>query len=86
MYALPRSQVVKKILVSDNATVGEALQRSLIQEQFPEIVFEDGKVGIFGKAVKLTQVVKAFDRIEIYRPLINDPKELRRRRAAEAKV
>jgi hypothetical protein len=49
-----------------------------------ELDIADGRVGIFGKAVKLSQVLKSGDRVEIYRPLLNDPKEARRRKAAEA--
>lgn len=84
VYALPRQQLVVQEQVAQGVTVGEALATSKIHAQVPELQVADGKVGIFGKAVKLSQVLKAGDRIEIYRPLLTDPKEARRRKAAEA--
>lgn len=84
VYALPHQQVVLEEQVALGATVGEALSASKIHSQVPALLIADGKVGIFGKAVKLSQVLKAGDRIELYRPLLTDPKEARRRKAAEA--
>jgi len=83
VYALPREQTVMREQVKEGTSVGDALAVSKIHAQVPELQVADGKVGIFGKAVKLSQILKAGDRIEIYRPLINDPKEARRRKAAE---
>lgn len=82
-YALPTQQFLLTEQVAEGTTVGEALAQSAIQQQVPHLELIDGKVGIFGKIVKLTQVLKAGDRIEIYRPLVNDPKEARRRKAME---
>ncbi len=84
IYALPREQKVKSLPWQEGITVGEAISASRIQENYPEMQIADGKVGIFGKAVKLSQILKPNDRIEIYRPLLNDPKEMRRRKAMEA--
>ncbi len=66
-------------------TVREAIGRSGILEQFPEIDLAVSKVGVFGKATTLEAEVAVGDRVEIYRPLIADPKEARKRRAAEGK-
>lgn len=65
--------------VPEHATVGEVLHLSGLWDTHPEI--RDLSVGIFSKAVELTTVVKAGDRVEIYRPLLLDPMEKRRRRA-----
>jgi hypothetical protein len=86
VYALPREQIVIEEQVVQGSTVGEVLSASKIHARVPELHIADGKVGIFGKAVKLSQTLKSGDRIEIYRPLINDPKEARRRKAAENAV
>lgn len=85
IYALPNAQTVKQTPWYEGITVGDAIQASQIQETHPEMQIADGKVGIYGKAVKLSQSLKATDRIEIYRPLINDPKEMRRRKAEAEK-
>ncbi|OYY24532.1 MAG: hypothetical protein B7Y68_03190 [Thiotrichales bacterium 35-46-9] len=82
-YALPRQQFLLQEKVVEGCTVAEALSQSEIHQLVPHIEIIDGKVGIFGKVAKMSQVLKAGDRIEIYRPLVNDPKEARRRRATE---
>jgi hypothetical protein len=66
--------------------VAEAIERSGIIERFPEIDLAKNKVGIFGKLAKLDKVLQPGDRVEIYRPLIADPKEARKKRAAQGKV
>lgn len=67
-------------------TVREAVERSGILKRFPEIDLDVNKVGIFGKISSLDQPLNAGDRVEIYRPLIADPKAQRKKRAAEGKV
>ena len=67
-------------------TVEQAIEQSGIIELFPEIDLTENKVGIWNKAVKLSTVLDNYDRIEIYRPLIADPKEVRKRRAEKAKL
>lgn len=84
-YALPEQQVLLPVEVEEGATLRDALQRSGILEQFPEIDLEKGKFGLFGKLSKLDKVLREKDRIEIYRQLIADPKEVRKKRAAEGK-
>jgi putative ubiquitin-RnfH superfamily antitoxin RatB of RatAB toxin-antitoxin module len=84
-YARSDEQVILELKVEPQATVEEIIRRSGILERFPEIDLASNKVGIFGKPVKLEASARDRDRIEIYRPLIADPKEVRRRRAAEGK-
>lgn len=89
VYALPEEQPLLTVHASAQATIKEVIIKSGILEYYPELEqqFESGKmdVGIFGKMAKMDQTVRDKDRIEIYRPLIADPKEVRKRRAAEGK-
>ena len=84
-YALPEQQVVVKLAVPQGTTVADALQRSGILERFPEIDAATAKLGVFGKLAKGDAVLQPGDRVEVYRPLIADPKEARKKRAAEGK-
>lgn len=85
-YALPKRQVVLELTVAADATIETAIRASGILEQFPEIDVGSNKVGVYGKLGKLTDTLHDGDRVEIYRPLIADPKEVRKKRAAEGKV
>lgn len=84
-YARPDFQLVLPVEVTEGATVADALRLSGILEHFPEIDPATAKVGIFGKLTRMDTVLRARDRVEVYRPLIADPKEVRRQRAAEGK-
>lgn len=84
-YATPEKQVIINIEVAAGCSIEQAVQESGIIEQFPEIDLEKNKLGIFGKLSKKTAELKSGDRVEIYRPLIADPKEVRRKREAEGK-
>jgi uncharacterized protein len=85
-YAKPLEQVLLSLQVAPETTIKQALEQSTILERFPEINLDkENKVGIFGKVVALNQALRNGDRIEIYRPLIADPKEVRKQRAAEGK-
>lgn len=86
VYALPKEQVLLKKSVPIGTTVAEAIQASGVLVKHPEIDLAANKLGIFGKLTKADAVVRDKDRIEIYRPLIADPKEVRRKRADEGKV
>jgi putative ubiquitin-RnfH superfamily antitoxin RatB of RatAB toxin-antitoxin module len=86
VYALPAEQVLLKSEVPKGTTIAEAVKLSGILAKFPEIDLEKGKFGIFGKLSKVDTVLREKDRVEIYRPLIADPKEIRRKRAEEGKV
>ena len=85
-YARPDKQLILEVLVSPDATVEETIKHSGIIEKFPEIDLAVNKVGVFGKLAKLGANLREGDRVEIYRKLIADPKEVRRKRAAEGKV
>ena len=84
-YALPEEQVIISIKVPTIFNVQQAIEKSGIQKKFPSIDLSKNKVGIFGKKTTLNHLLKDRDRIEIYRPLILDPKEMRRKRAAQKK-
>lgn len=84
-YALPDEQLILAIDVSAGCTVEEAIKRSGILERYPQIDLSTDKVGIFGKMCKLDATLNNKDRIEIYRPLIADPKESRRQKAEQEK-
>jgi len=79
-YAEADRQIWLKLETPDGSTVEQAIRHSGILKRFPEIDLETQKVGIFGKLVKLDAPVKEGDRVEIYRPIIADPKTVRRRR------
>lgn len=85
-YALPEKQLILPVNVDVGTTVGGAIVQSGVMMEFPELDVENSEVGIFGKLVKMETVLQDGDRVEIYRPLIADPKEVRRKRAAEGKV
>jgi len=86
-YALPEKQVIRALNVDAGTTIGAAIVLSGIMMDFPELdnELEHAKVGIFGKIAAVTTVLSDGDRVEIYRPLIADPKEVRRQRAAAGK-
>ncbi len=84
-YALPHKQVIREVDVAAGTSALEAARLSGISEQFEGIDLDNAKLGIFGKVVSPSQVLQAGDRVEVYRPLIADPKEVRRERAARAK-
>ena len=86
VYALPTEQTLLKKVVEADTTVAEAVQASGILQKYPQIDLATSKLGIFGKLVKPDTALRDRDRIEIYRPLIADPKEVRRRRAEEGKA
>lgn len=84
-YARPDRQLIMPVEAPEGATLEQVIVHSGIQEQFPEIELQTSKFGVFGKLSKRSAVARAGDRIEIYRPLLADPKEVRKRRAAEGK-
>ena len=84
-YAMPEKQIIRAVNVDAGTTIGAAIVQSGIMMDFPDLELEDAKVGIFGKAAVMTTLLSDGDRVEIYRPLIADPKEVRRKRAAEGK-
>jgi uncharacterized protein len=86
VYALPHEQRVFTLMINDNLTVKQIIEQSGVLAVYPEIDLADNKVGVFSRNVKLDATVRDHDRIEIYRPLLADPKEIRRKRAEQTKV
>lgn len=86
-YALPEQQRIIALQVEENTTALQAAVQSGIEKVFPELALDAAKMGVFGKAIAnpSTHVMADGERLEIYRPLIADPKESRKARAAKAK-
>jgi putative ubiquitin-RnfH superfamily antitoxin RatB of RatAB toxin-antitoxin module len=82
-YATPEQQQIITLNLDEGATVEAAINASGLLVRFPDITLSTNAVGIFGKVCELSQVLKTGDRVEIYRPLVHDPKEARRQRAAK---
>ena len=80
VYATPQEQLVINVEVPAGTTVRQAIERSGVTVKFPDAALVTGQVGIFGKLVEPDAPVRAGDRVEIYRQLVIDPKEARRRR------
>lgn len=87
-YALPTEQKIIALQVEEGSSAFDAVARSRIAELYPQIDINQDPMGIFGKTIKdpKAQVLNPGDRVEIYRPLIADPKEARAQRAAKAKA
>ncbi|WP_291972926.1 RnfH family protein [Candidatus Symbiopectobacterium sp.] len=85
VYALPERQFMRSVTVEEGATVEQAIVASGLLTLRTDIDLQVNKVGIFSLSARLTDAVTEGDRVEIYRPLIADPKELRRQRAARSK-
>lgn len=87
-YALPHKQAIVPLQVEKGCTVYAAVQQSGIEKQFEGLELENARLGIFGKAVSKPQQqeIQEGERVEIYRPLIADPKEVRKVRAAKVKA
>ncbi|MEO3990877.1 RnfH family protein [Pseudocitrobacter cyperus] len=83
-YALPQKQYLQRVTLEEGATVEQAILASGILALRDDIDLAKNKVGIYSRPVKLQDVVQDGDRVEIYRPLIADPKELRRQRAEKS--
>ena len=84
-YALPKKQIIIPVLVPKDTSVKEAIELSGILKAFDGIDLSSNQVGIFGKLTTLDKTLRECDRIEIYRSLVADPKEIRRKRVAEGK-
>jgi putative ubiquitin-RnfH superfamily antitoxin RatB of RatAB toxin-antitoxin module len=85
VYGLPNKQSLLNAYVDEGCTIEQAINDSGILTLYAEIDLTINKVGIWNKAAKLADILHEGDRIEIYRPLIADPKEVRKRRAEKAK-
>lgn len=85
-YALPDRQSLICIEVAPGCTVEQAIRQSGILKLYPDIDLEKNAVGIWNTRKKLNDTLRDRDRVEIYRPLIADPKEVRKKMAAQGKV
>lgn len=87
-YARPDEQVLLALTLPAGSTIPDAVKVSGLAARFPELASAETRYGIFGKVEKepASRVLKAGDRVEIYRPLLIDPKEARKARAAKAKA
>lgn len=83
-YALPEKQYLQRVTLEEGATVEQAIQASGLLSLRTDIDLARNKVGIFSRPAKLQDTVQDGDRVEIYRPLTADPKELRRMRAEKS--
>jgi putative ubiquitin-RnfH superfamily antitoxin RatB of RatAB toxin-antitoxin module len=86
VYALPERQEVVRLRLPAGSTVQQAIEQSGLLAMYPEIDLTQNKLGIYAKLVKPDTTLRDRDRVEIYRPLIADPKEVRRKHAAEDKA
>ena len=84
-YALPHKQALIEVELPLGTTALEAAQLSGIANNFDGVDLDDAKFGIFGQVISPTQILRGGDRVEIYRPLTADPKEVRKARAERAK-
>jgi putative ubiquitin-RnfH superfamily antitoxin RatB of RatAB toxin-antitoxin module len=85
-YAKPDRQDIISLKLAEGSTIQQAIEASGLLPRNPEIDLAKAKVGIYGKLSRMDTIVRERDRVEIYRPLIADPKEVRKQRAAEGKV
>lgn len=85
-YAKPERQELVHLELPAGSTLRQAVEASGLVQRYPEIDLAKGKFGIYAKLAKPDSVLRDRDRVEIYRPLIADPKEVRKQRAAEGKA
>ncbi len=83
VYALPHAQWLVEVSYQVGMTVADAIEASGIRSEFIDLEISNDNVGIFSRKTTLQATLKPMDRVEIYRMLISDPKEVRRRKAAE---
>jgi uncharacterized protein len=87
VYALPQRQELVQLQLPSGATARQAVEASGLLQKYPDIELDGrNKLGIFAKLSKPDTVLRDRDRVEIYRPLIADPKAVRKKRADEGKV
>ena len=80
-YATPLRQITKTVTLPAGSNVEQAIRASGLLDEYPEINLAQQRVGVFGEFVRLDECLQGGERVEIYRALIADPKEARRRRA-----
>ncbi len=82
VYGLPDRQALYRLQVADGTTARQAVLQSPVLQDFPDADIQ-APIGIFGKIVKDDTVLQEYDRVELYRPLLADPKEARRKRVQQ---
>lgn len=82
-YATPNVQIVRSVVVPAGSSLQAAIERSGVPGMVPETDLEACRVGVYGKLKTLDAILREGDRVEIYRPLVADPKESRRKRAVK---
>ena len=85
-YALPERQIILVMNVPKGTRARDAVRRAGLEHEFPEIDLSGSRIGVFGRSVEDDHVLRAGDRVEIYRPLQMDPREARRRLAARGET
>ncbi|MER2474051.1 RnfH family protein [Photorhabdus laumondii] len=85
VYALPDRQYLRTVKLAQGSTVEQAIVASGLLTLRNDIDLQKNKLGVYSRPVKLTDILEEGDRVEIYRPLLADPKEMRRKRAERAK-
>jgi len=86
IYPLPQKQEILSVGLPPGSTVREAIEACGVMQKYPEIDLAKNKLGVFAKLAKPDTPLRDHDRVEIYRPLLADPKEVRKQRAAQGKV
>jgi len=81
VLAMPEKQVLRKIVAPAGCTAAEAIELSGIRAEFPDIDIDPAALGVFSRKVSPDHILQSGDRVEIYRPLVADPKEMRKQRA-----
>ncbi|MGO1298091.1 MAG: RnfH family protein [Vibrio sp.] len=85
VYALPHEQRVINVMAKQDMTAEQIIEQSGVLAMYPEIDLDKNSIGVFSRNIKRDSTVRDGDRIEIYRPLLADPKDIRRKRAEQAK-
>ena len=85
-YAKPSRQVVQELIVPVGSTAREVIESSSLPRECPEIALDRNRIGGYSRLIDPDDVVEDGDRVEIYRPLVADPKSVRRNRAREGKT
>jgi len=85
-YAAPQRQITRTLTLPAVSSVEQAIRASGLLDEFPEIDLDHQRIGVFGEFVRLDECLHGGERVEIYRALIADPKEVRRRRAQAKKA
>lgn len=81
VFALPGRQVLQSMELPEGSTVADAIRRSALMREFPAVDFDQLQAGVWGKLVERGRVLLDGDRVELYRPLMMDPREARRLKA-----